>query len=775
MSCPTGVPNSQSIGGLPSASGPSRDFNAPTEDKQQSSPEDSHFDRGEESPRKQASDSDSVPSPIAKTNSSDEKLSLEVATKEEPSHTQDSGSERQNSKLSNASRGQSIQKPRKPYTITKSREVWTKIEHARFLSALQMYDRDWKKIELYIGTKTVLQIRSHAQKHFGKVTKYKTGEYIPPPRPKKRAALPYPRSCPTTPVKTPGSTGGTSPEGEPDDLREAVAASSSGCGSLSDSGTGSKTGPLQKVRREALNRDVFRKRAIDTDAKTSEEYSAIHEMMKPQTSDSVSKRVGDASNSKVTSDAKTSRSLKKGMNENCCRVSHKVNSSELTDEESEVLNNLPGHEKIPGGNSLRSGPPISKTVDSTGERHGKIVSDDTGLFRKRICASSNDGAPSPKRQALEGFHTTNISRVSFEMGANGGHDANHGLRVANNSLLVLSDCVDMMSREGNTSNAAVQAKWQSSSLLISRTKVARARSSSRATSIDEIENGKDTRFLNTTNAKTSTQMNVRAILQPSPASHKERSGSPVEIRTQQRGDTRTDARTGSPPAESGDRNNDNLCGDPQRSSVGSGSASDDPMAGLTCSDRPSMSDNGIGSSYAGSGSGRSVDSSPPREAEEDPKSSNEGSGDDVIRQGTSSRGSSPADPNSSVSREVTPNGNSNAGGEERDRLENNEAKEKAEKVSSGKKQSQKNGVVGNDILRQKSLPNGRSVPMSKTIAHLINDLEELECPLEYKLGRQSRLCNDGHETVLRETERSRHDEPPNPEERIAKKEDIGKG
>lgn len=78
-------------------------------------------------------------------------------------------------------------KPRKPYTITKQRESWTDEEHEKFVEALKLYDRDWKKIEAHVGTKTVIQIRSHAQKYFLKIQKNKTGEHIPPPRPKRKA------------------------------------------------------------------------------------------------------------------------------------------------------------------------------------------------------------------------------------------------------------------------------------------------------------------------------------------------------------------------------------------------------------------------------------------------------------------------------------------------------------------------------------------------------------------------------------------------------------
>lgn len=54
---------------------------------------------------------------------------------------------------------QSSKKSRKPYTMTRQRESWTNDEHERFIKALQLYNRDWKKIETYVGTKTVVQIR----------------------------------------------------------------------------------------------------------------------------------------------------------------------------------------------------------------------------------------------------------------------------------------------------------------------------------------------------------------------------------------------------------------------------------------------------------------------------------------------------------------------------------------------------------------------------------------------------------------------------------------
>eukprot|EP00245_Coleochaete_scutata_P005895 TRINITY_DN19880_c0_g1_i1.p1 TRINITY_DN19880_c0_g1~~TRINITY_DN19880_c0_g1_i1.p1 ORF type:complete len:384 (+),score=71.00 TRINITY_DN19880_c0_g1_i1:119-1270(+) len=89
-----------------------------------------------------------------------------------------------------------VKKVRKPYTITKSRESWTEPEHQKFLEALHLFDRDWKKIEAFVGTKTVIQIRSHAQKYILKVQKNGTGEHVPPPRPKRKSSQPYPQKAP---------------------------------------------------------------------------------------------------------------------------------------------------------------------------------------------------------------------------------------------------------------------------------------------------------------------------------------------------------------------------------------------------------------------------------------------------------------------------------------------------------------------------------------------------------------------------------------------------
>jgi len=69
-------------------------------------------------------------------------------------------------------------KVRKPYTITKKREKWSDEEHALFVESLKKYGRAWRKIEAHIGTKTAVQIRSHAQKFFSKLQKEQSARAV---------------------------------------------------------------------------------------------------------------------------------------------------------------------------------------------------------------------------------------------------------------------------------------------------------------------------------------------------------------------------------------------------------------------------------------------------------------------------------------------------------------------------------------------------------------------------------------------------------------------
>jgi SHAQKYF class myb-like DNA-binding protein len=48
---------------------------------------------------------------------------------------------------------------------------WTAAEHDLFVKGLQMYNKQWKMIAELIQTRTVVQVRTHAQKYFLKLMK----------------------------------------------------------------------------------------------------------------------------------------------------------------------------------------------------------------------------------------------------------------------------------------------------------------------------------------------------------------------------------------------------------------------------------------------------------------------------------------------------------------------------------------------------------------------------------------------------------------------------
>ncbi|KAK3141698.1 hypothetical protein QOZ80_4BG0337240 [Eleusine coracana subsp. coracana] len=116
-----------------------------------------------------------------------------------------------NSGVVNLPAEERVPKARKPYTISKQREKWTEDEHKLFLESLQLHGRAWRRIQEHIGSKTAVQIRSHAQKFFSKVTRESSADgngvaaalqiRIPPPRPKRKPTHPYPRKLGNSPGK----------------------------------------------------------------------------------------------------------------------------------------------------------------------------------------------------------------------------------------------------------------------------------------------------------------------------------------------------------------------------------------------------------------------------------------------------------------------------------------------------------------------------------------------------------------------------------------------
>ena len=45
------------------------------------------------------------------------------------------------------------------------------IEHEAFLQGLRAHGRNWKQVATFIPSRTIVQIRTHAQKYFAKLTK----------------------------------------------------------------------------------------------------------------------------------------------------------------------------------------------------------------------------------------------------------------------------------------------------------------------------------------------------------------------------------------------------------------------------------------------------------------------------------------------------------------------------------------------------------------------------------------------------------------------------
>lgn len=159
-------------------------------------------------------------------------------------------------------------KVRKPYTITKQREKWTEEEHGKFLEALKLYGRSWRQIQEHIGTKTAVQIRSHAQKFFSKVVREPGASNsieIPPPRPKRKPLHPYPRKCADSTVTN-------APMGEP---KNAPVSSPSG----SDQENGSPVSVLSAMQSDAFGSSISNPSTGGTSPASSDDGNNVPEIV----------------------------------------------------------------------------------------------------------------------------------------------------------------------------------------------------------------------------------------------------------------------------------------------------------------------------------------------------------------------------------------------------------------------------------------------------------------------------------------------------------------
>ena len=55
---------------------------------------------------------------------------------------------------------------KKSNNIIKNKGRWSKDEHDKFLEGIQLYGMDWRSVKKFIDTRTLIQVRSHAQKFY---------------------------------------------------------------------------------------------------------------------------------------------------------------------------------------------------------------------------------------------------------------------------------------------------------------------------------------------------------------------------------------------------------------------------------------------------------------------------------------------------------------------------------------------------------------------------------------------------------------------------------
>eukprot|EP00826_Nyctotherus_ovalis_P063348 TRINITY_DN9284_c0_g1_i2.p1 TRINITY_DN9284_c0_g1~~TRINITY_DN9284_c0_g1_i2.p1 ORF type:complete len:253 (-),score=53.40 TRINITY_DN9284_c0_g1_i2:229-987(-) len=73
---------------------------------------------------------------------------------------------------------------------------WTREEHTRFMDAYANYGKNWKKIQEYVATRTITQVRSHAQKCLSgsSTTRRHSKDAASPETPEASQKIPLPKT-----------------------------------------------------------------------------------------------------------------------------------------------------------------------------------------------------------------------------------------------------------------------------------------------------------------------------------------------------------------------------------------------------------------------------------------------------------------------------------------------------------------------------------------------------------------------------------------------------
>lgn len=94
--------------------------------------------------------------------------------------------------------------PKSPVPDAEKVGRWSDEEHEVFLQGLEKYGKQWKTIAQMIGTRTVVQVRTHAQKYFQKMERKQSKQdvQVVKRKPLTNVVAPRKKSKPASPKRS---------------------------------------------------------------------------------------------------------------------------------------------------------------------------------------------------------------------------------------------------------------------------------------------------------------------------------------------------------------------------------------------------------------------------------------------------------------------------------------------------------------------------------------------------------------------------------------------